>query len=482
MRKDFTPVLLSLTIVCSVVAQPVSPPAACSLSGQSAQQSFDPSEVEFLTDPKPLFLDPKLFSMQKGQKLDFSAEEIARVVSLSPLILELWDVNQKQIAGSSWCQIVRLFDVDSRLRSVLPQLHMNDLVYATMLATESGLTKSVLTTVERIEGAPRYFHESPEAASCRNRAGTLLEYAPRFEGLALYDDLTISYGDRKGKVFDHQKLSRELLERLMRSFNDVAFNAMPGRKWTVDNSGQPSITLICGRYQKVPLEDHAAALAPVLQVLHEIRDVALKNTYYLLSYKERRELELVDWPLPDLRPEQVEELKPSADAADRQARFAKRPIDSRYASFGKHLPQDFLDKVREIPSAMNVEDAYVRSGSRLFLLTKNKHGPQEQAGTLFQLRIQEVLPPEKAFINPLAPGLDSGCATPMSGGVLRPSGAGVALQDVPATGLTISNAEYAEHESLYGKIFEACGGAFDVIEGNYLYKKVQLDHLERDPR
>ena len=62
--------------------------------------------------------------------------------------------------------------VDSRLRSILPQLRVNDLVYGTVMASEGGLTKFVLTKTEKIAGSPRYFHENPKDGPCQNRSGT----------------------------------------------------------------------------------------------------------------------------------------------------------------------------------------------------------------------------------------------------------------------------------------------------------------------
>ncbi len=487
MRNHFAPpTLLALLTVFSTGAQTISPPAACSLSAQSAERRFEPTDVEFVKDPKALSLDPRIFPDTKDRKLDFSSAEIARVVGVSPLVVEVLDVNRGQPAGGGyWCEITRLFTVDSRLRSILPQLRVNDLVYGTVMASEGGLTKFVLTKTEKIAGSPRYFHENPKDGPCQNRSGTLIVHRSRFENLSVFNDLTIVFSDRRGHVFARQKLGPELLSRLMQSFKDAGFNALPGSKWTVDNSGLPYVTLICGRYQKVRIEDHQAALAPVLHVLDEVRDAALANTYYQLSYKGKAEINIVEWPLRDLAPDQVTQLKPFADDDDKRSKFAKRPIDPRYAAFEQRLPQDFLDKIPQVPPApgSQVPDAYVRGGSKLYLVTRDRSGPGERAGTLYTLRIQEIKPPADAFVKPSELGFNPGC-TNVAGtrSLYWPSDTEVKLGDLPVAGLRVSREEYAQRP-FYEKIFDAClGDGFDFIEGNYIYKKVNLTRLEQDAR
>ncbi len=353
---------IALALVPLIVADgqtSLSPPVACSLSGQ-AGETFDPTQVEFVSNPKPASLG--------DQKRGFTLDFVARIVSLRPLIVEMLDFSGDQAVQAHSCQIMRIFSADARMRPVLERLRFNDVVKGELVLSEAGLAKFLLTNLQKVQGAPAYFHER-EKANCDDRTGTLIDYQTPRERLVLYNDLTISYRDSRdftGKVWDRQKLETEALNRLMQSFGDVKFNAFPSRKFTEERANESAITLVCARYQKVMLDGPEAALAPVLRSLNDMRGVALANTSYLLSYKEKREIAFLDWPLPELPPDQAETLKPYASSDEEQAEFSNRPIDSRFRAFEQRLPQNFLDK---IPSDAG---AYVKSGSRIFRLIRDR--------------------------------------------------------------------------------------------------------------
>ena len=357
-------------------------------------------------------------------------------------------------------------------------------MYGTVMASEGGLTKFVLTKTEKIAGSPRYFHENPKDGPCQNRSGTLIVHRSRFENLSVFNDLTIVFSDRRGHVFARQKLGPELLSRLMQSFKDAGFNALPGSKWTVDNSGLPYVTLICGRYQKVRIEDHQAALAPVLHVLDEVRDAALANTYYQLSYKGKAEINIVEWPLRDLAPDQVTQLKPFADDDDKRSKFAKRPIDQDTRRSNNVCRRISWIKFRRCPRLRDRRfPTPTSAGIEAVSGDQGEPGPGERAGTLYTLRIQGIKPPADAFVKPSELGFNPGC-TNVAGtrSLYWPSDTEVKLGDLPVAGLRVSREEYAQRP-FYEKIFDAClGDGFDFIEGNYIYKKVNLTRLEQDAR
>ena len=74
MRNHFAPPTfeVALLTVFSTGAQTISPPAACSLSAQSAERRFEPTDVEFVKDPKALSPDRKKeVSRHKGSETRF---------------------------------------------------------------------------------------------------------------------------------------------------------------------------------------------------------------------------------------------------------------------------------------------------------------------------------------------------------------------------------------------------------------------------
>jgi hypothetical protein len=421
-----------------------------------------------------------------NQKVGFAIGFVARIVSLRPLIVEILDTDGNQFADFHYCQMKRVFSVDARLRRVLGRVRFNDVVKGEFEFSEGSLEKLVVTKLQKAEGAPAYFHDR-DKAGCDNRTGTLLAYqTPSGGRLVLYNDQTISYRDQKGNFFQRQKLGQVNLNLLMQSFGDVNFGAFPSRKWTDELATDSSLTLVCGRYQKVMFDGHEAALARVLRTLDDVRYIALANTSYVLSYKARREIAFLDWPLPDLAPDQVESLRQWAALDERQANAANRPVESRFRAFQQRLPQDFLDKLPVIPSYSRQAnaDVYVKSDSRIFRVFRDGGVAPAHAGTFYEIRVGEVMPAEDAFRKMANPAVEPPSASLGTlGGVFWPSGSGVELQRIPPAGQPVSLEEYAAHQPLYGRIFRSCNGAgFDFIEGNYLYKNVQLIRLEHDPR
>jgi hypothetical protein len=467
-------VLLALNAADQTGGQtPFPAPAACALSGQlGGPRRVDRTEVELVSNPEPVSV--------AGLKLDTTISIVARVVSLSPLFVEILDSDLNQPADAHLCQIMRLFSVDARLRPALGALRFNDVVEGKLKYSPE---RGILTDLRKIQGAPTFFHDR-EHSACDNRTGTLLAYQSRSgEYLVLYNDLTISYRDHRGKLFDRQKLGPESLNRLMQSFKDAGFNAFPARKWDNGLATQSPITLVCGRYQKVLSEDHVTALTPVLRNLEDVRAAALANTYFMLSYKEKLEITFVDWPLPNTPPDQVGDWKGSALQEQRDL-ATNRPTENRFGFFQQRLPPGFLDKLAQdsiFQPQANAAQVYVKMGSRVFRLRRDPGVAPANAGTLYELVVQEVMPTEKGFVKS-PPGVSEPACASAGGpaGLLWPSGAGVELQQVPANGLAVSNEEYAR-QPLYERIFNSCSSAgFDFVEGRYLYKNVQVTRLERD--
>ncbi|MGA8579833.1 MAG: hypothetical protein WB579_14190, partial [Bryobacteraceae bacterium] len=315
--------------------------AACALSGQLPEAPFDPELVEFVANPQP-FTEP--FT---NESLSIAARMIARVVGVHPVVFEILDDERRQPGASDTCQMLRIYSVDARLRSVLLELRFGDLVEATLAAMEGGISRMILSKVERIHGEPAYFHERPADGGCSNRVGTLVAYRKHSgETLIVRKDGSIYYNDARSSVFDRHRLEQEDLARLMQSFQSAGFDGFPSSLPPIDNTqGRPSITLVCARYQRVLIPGRESLLAPVLAALEEVKTKALSGSYYLLRYNERREITFLDWPFSKLPLDQIESMKRTAYSQEAEARASGRTVPKTSEGIHQELPAEYLAKL-----------------------------------------------------------------------------------------------------------------------------------------
>ncbi len=479
--------------------------AVCSLSGQTAGAPFDARMVEFVSDPKPIADSPGL-----------SVQMIARVAGLRPLVIEVLDTDVPDQGGSHTCERKRIYSVDGRLREVLSQLNFGDLVRVRMLFAFGGTDPLVLTELEKISGAPAYFHQPSQDSVCANRTGTLVVYqAEGNETTAVYSDGSIYYQDPRGKVFDRQRLGPDELARLMQSFQRAGFETLANAMPAIDRTrGQPSISLICARHQRVLVAGNQAALAPVLQSLQEAKTKALAEAYYFLKYDEKREITFLAWPFSQLPIDQAGSKIRAVTTEEFAARCAQRPVQGDFRMFHQDLPAQFFE---QLPASFSKNrnadphrDAYVQSGSRVYRVSWRRC-PADVPGcqTWYQLReltVDEVATPEDlltpapAKTPPTAPAGggrgcpvfapapcrspadDKGCSA-LAGirSVLWPAHAGVALGDEPAEGRSVTDAEFARNEALYRELLAAenCGQGIDFVEGRYWYRNVRMSRADR---
>jgi len=464
-------------------------PQACSLSGQSPEQgSFDPDEFEFVSNPTPFSIG--------GKQFEVSFSFIARVVNLRPLFLETLSSatsmpppKDASVAAPRPCDIMRILDVHTKLRDVLPRLRFNDLVAGRAMFGNAGLSKSVLMELSKITGAPPSLPDTPTHA-CSNRAGTLVDYRAFGKGeVLLTNDLSIYYSNPRGETFDQEKLSQEDLNRLMRSFADAGFDQFPARRWSTNDQNQrPTLTLICSRTQSVLVEDHLQALAPVLQNLDRLKAAALANASLVLSWRERVPITFVEWPLANLALDQVENLKHSAANAAYEAQRLHQPAPD-FPALRQQLPADFLGKLPSSGSP-ETETIFVRSGSEIFWVNRILKPPPANEGTIRAIQVQQLETPENARVSSYLSGLldQTGQPIDLNCGLLQnfvpliwPGAGETQLSENPA-GRRVSREEYARHSALYDKIYNNCGAGINLIQGDYLYRDVQLKYVETSPR
>jgi len=488
-----------LGAICSDAQTPV-----CALSGQAGEGPFDPSMVEFVTGLKPV-----------GDSPSPSVQMIARVVGVRPLVIEVLDTDMGDQGGLRACARRRVRSVDARLREILPQLNFNDLVLARMSFAYGGTDSLVLTQATRISGQPAYYHPRPQESVCANRTGTLMAYQESDGETAVYNDGSIYFRDSWGKVFDRQRLGPEELARLMQSFQKAGFETLAHSLPPVDGTqGQPSVSLICARYQRVLFSGNQAALAPVLRSVQEVKARAVADAYYSLTYDEKREITFLEWPFRQLPIDQAGARIRAAASEEFAARCANRPVQGDFRMFHRDLPAQFFDKLpagssRDRDTDPN-RDAYVRSGSRIYRVTwrkcEDKSPDCRNLQRLSALTVDEVVTPEQLFTPPAdktptpagavaatgcpaapaaicrLPAEDNGCSA-LAGirSVLWPASTGIALRDVAAEGRQVTEAEYARDRAFYRELraAENCGQGIDFVEGRYWYRNVKMSHLDR---
>ena len=442
------------------------------------QGPFDPGQVEFVPSPQPIVFN--------GRSLSLKVRWIARVLGVRPLVFEVLDSADDRQGFSSPCERVRIHSVDSRLSSILPTLRFHDLVEAT---TSLG----VLTELVKIQGAPAYFHEQTRNGVCSNRTGTLVQYYySGGETVVVNNDGAIYYRDSEWRAFDRQRIEPEDLANLMRSLDTAGFNTFTSQKWEVgDHSIQPYIALACARFQKVLVTDHEQALAPVIPIIEKVKAKALSNTYYFLSYGEKREIKFLNWSFPQIPLDRVEDIKRKEEQRELAGRFGSQPAAGEVAALHQQLPPRILDKLPLLYTPQHPDDdpnrdVYFRDGGKIYRVVRLPNG--RPPGTVYSLRVQETFLAEAALalIAP-RPGDHTYYFASTPGGFIWPEGMSVELRQVPPKGQAVTNEEYSSHELLYSTLLHNGHGmpgsrGVTFIEGHFLYTDVRLTRLERDSR
>jgi hypothetical protein len=339
--------------------------AACALSGQSQEAPFDPRFVEFISHPRPLV------SPLVNQDESFSVKVIARVVGVHPPVFEILDADREGLVNTS--EMMRIYSVDARLRTVLPGLRFGDLVNAAVGTAQGVLVPLVLFEVEKVQGEPVFFHKSAGGGVSSSRAAPLVVYRKHVhDTLIVRKDGSIYYRDKFWNVFERQSLGPEDMARLMQSFASVGFTGFASSLPPIDDGQfRPSVTLLCTRHQRVPIPGREVPLGPVLAALEKVKANALSGSYYRLKYDAKRPITLLDWPFPNLPLNQSEDIRKAAWSEEYKVRESGGHAKGAAAAVFEDLPAGFLAKLPApmfppSPVADPNRDTFIREGSKLF--------------------------------------------------------------------------------------------------------------------
>ncbi len=443
-----------------------------------ASHPIDTSQNEFLTDPKPFMSD--------GRKVEWQV--IARVLNPSPLIVEVLDTEPWGFYEPDNCGIRVLPSIDAKFKSSVANLEYNTIIKARMFYSGRDFRsmKVVLSDVKVIQGNPVYLHAEGGKEICANRTGVLIIYRSRGAQLVIvYNDGSLYYRGVMFKSFHRQKLSGEELEELLTLFAKTDFDVLPGSVPPMDKPEEPSISLICSRFQDVPVGGHEAALAPLIARLEKLKTKATSQTYYMLTYRDKREIHLMPWPYHQIPLAQLEDYKRLADL---QKKFGKYPgNDKDYNAVYQKLPQEFLE---QLPGTFALKnpidpngDVYFTDGGKVFRVEYNAACTNENpyCGGFNSLRAGDIGSPDAAlnsrkedFENPAGVTFYSGFV----GAWLWPTDISFQLAELPKEGRVIGADEFERHKPFYFELLLSggltCNGGVDFLEGGYKYEKVSV--------
>jgi hypothetical protein len=500
MRRLLSAGLLVLLVPAPALAQPstIGPGDIrcpdCAQSGQApASAAFDPSQIEFVTNPVPAF--------HENQTIRFSV--IARVLQPAPLLLDVLDsrtqtldrnmrvieTDSRAANDSSLCVVDPHPPVDLASKPVVSALRLNDIVTADVILNRNprmpdailGATPTLIN-VRKAAAPVRFFHTGQAALECANRSGRLVEYLGPEDG-----ELTIVYNDgviyhRNGAylTFTRERLSPTELVDLLHAFRDANFDAMPTTFPQRQSSNRPSLTLVAARYQRVVFNSGDARLAPLLTRIDALADRATSRAHYLLKSAPGAPIVVTPWTDADV------DLGRLADTGTRLS-------DAVPEAWRRSAPADLL---ASLPAERNTTGGgdddpnglvYFSQSGRLYRVARPSSCADASGCVFRELKVAEVTEPAFGTCEPGTVNCQTSIypdsrresvrrdpsLTAMSGR-LWPRSMGVRLRDVPSSGLTFSTEEYNRHKAIYFPIMKLRSFGPNYIEDGVLYAHVRV--------
>jgi hypothetical protein len=485
---------LSLLIGCSGLASSAQSPtvgpgafrcAGCAETGQKpAPPVYDESQVEFVANPIPVVFE------DRGLQVAY----IARVLSVSPLVLEVLDTEGRtldrtgKVIGKlsepnepSRCGINRIEAIDSRSKPMWRTLQFNDLITATGAFARSETrpdspldAKFVLTDLRKASAPVAYF-EGPGRNFCANRSGALVVYYDAaVDRVTVFNDGGIHYRDPLFRGFARERLSPAELSDLLALFDAVNFDALPGSIPARDRHEQSTLTLIGARYQNVSTVGREAVLASLIRRMEAIAGKATSHTSFVIQPGVKTKLTILPWPYPQIR---LDGWQAFRSRGWQQRSNGARETPDRDVLF-QRLPDDFLAKLPLTspfgdPQTDPNRFVYFTQDGRLYHVTHNPgcHEVAPGCKTFDSLDANEVRPPQ--FTG------DFRMLGPILGGSYQvwvwPREMGIRLADVTAD-TVIGRDEYAAHEPIYFTLLKSSG--WNVVEDGYVYEKLRVCQIE----
>jgi len=447
----------------------------CGLTNQkSVNRNTDLSQTEFLIHIKPFVAD--------GRKAEWQV--IARVLSASPLIIEVLDTEPWGNYEPDNCGIRVIPSIDAKLRASVADLSYNELIKAKMFA--AGDFKSlevVLGDVEAISGTPIYFHNNAGKDFCANRSGRLIVYhGPIGDLVTVYNDGGIYYRNSLFRGFSQQRLSTQELSELLGAFGRSNFDQLATTIPASDKPEKSTLTLICSRFQDVSVTGHESDLAPMLRRMDGIAAKALSHAHFLLRPGKRIALAIRPWPYPGVSLDGFQERK---ELAIKQRMYGPQTIPGNFEEMHQQLADDFLKGLPPRVSTHRLQDdpnwyVYFAQGEKLYRVAYNSGcTPTPVCKTFETLYVHPVVKPD-ALLTQFKQDYQtpSGSVLGIPTGWLWPREMAPRLANVPPEGTVISNREYESHKSLYFDLLKAGRGGANFIEDGFIYENVKFCQVD----
>lgn len=440
----------SLGLSQSPTVPVVLPPCPeCSLAAQSAA-AFGPPQLQFLENPKPLTF---------GDRGSPPLEVLARIVSVRPVMVDILDVASR-LKPEGGCQLEPVTVADAKLRPILSQLKFNQVAWLSFLLLEDSRHKfQTFLSGVRLGALP-----DSGAGVCPNRSGIVVSYHGSIEVLNVYNDGSIYYRDSSLNSFGSQKLSREDLAKLLKSFADSSFDRLPSSPPPTEAIDKNSLTLVCGRYQHVSLTGLETKLAPLLRRLDALKTLATSETHYLLLTSGRNKLTILEWPSRQIHLRQLE--------INVKLRVGAPPIPGIHDP----VPGDFLAQLPRAETSSRPDAppyTFVAEGGEMYHVVRQCYG-KPGCDTFDDLRVTRVLTSAETL------GSNPGAWLYSPGGLFWATDTGIQLSQVPPSGRRITKEEYAAHQPLFSKLYETGVGGMgqSFIEDGYMYRGVRICRVD----
>lgn len=509
----------SILVACFAVLQAIAATSAqtrgatmqcapCSLSGQQpAPAGFDETRMTFVPKLRPVSV----------LGLTVQGDLIARVLQVSPLIVEELDIRERLVnrylplwhsadSDGHICAVTSVDAVDLGSKSALASLRFNDIISARIVMQDVPGGTGVFTSIRRIAGPVRYFH-TPARKWCTNRSGRLLEYrGTTNDAVTVFADGELVYRNPQFRYFEHERLTADELADLMRAFASERFNDLPADADLAQRGPHPGITLVAARYQDVRLAGKEERLAPLVSRMKRLAERAISHTSFLLKTGRRQPLTILPWPYPQVSLNGFTAFKNRARAR-RQSPYGDGPLPGGLV-LEERLDAAFVARLPVLaPMVKTINDpnqyVYFSEGDTLYRVRINPRCTSRDAidcATFYALQVDpifdigiELLPSADRtyrvmrangyFLNAESHGEERDLGQIRSRNTYMinrvhtyqwTSSMGLHLADLPPAGVTISHEEYERHKAIYTMMEQG----LNLVENGIIFEAVRVCQLE----
>lgn len=395
---------------------------ACSLSGQMAQgKILGGTETKFTNLPSDT---------------EKSGEIIARVLNTDPFIVEVLDSKPYPSYVFDGLGIQEGLFISQSEKDKIQSLKFNDIIsgnlYGFTYASVELAFGTAIRDIKKIDGQISYFSGSPNPFA--NRSGTLIRYTPTTTNsngfILIFNDKKVFYRDNNNNIFADKQLTEKELEDLLALFSQTKFNDIAS-DFSVSRYS-PSLSLICNRYQLIPLNQNSSNLKPITDKLNSIIDSYRSEATRKLTYNKKYTIK--NWEYDSIVP--LDEANKITFRQENKTRLSQmKPSESL-----KKEVDEFNTYYRYKEKIYSVYFGSCVDGS---------------AGTWGCFGAEEL-------------------KTEVSGGrhyKIFPQELSVKLKDVSAGGTKVSKEEYLAHKDFYDTLLTWQDNLL-FLEGDYLYQRL----------